>query len=179
MAIKICTYTNPYALEEEEFWDEIRKCPHFCVSQTLVNGIKGTYDCFNENLNITTIRNLVNQLYKQWDDFGTKVRQMIEIDNAIACLDICGEHADSVRKSLYNNTKSLANSIRIFAELNLNPDDFKTDNINIDQKYLVDIYKTLLIKLYSTTLPRCELLLLQLAICYLHCLYCLQYITDY
>ena len=143
MAIKICTYTNPYALEEEEFWDEIRKCPHFCVSQTLVNGIKGTYDCFNENLNITTIRNLVNQLYKQWDDFGTKVRQMIEIDNAIACLDICGEHADSVRKSLYNNTKSLANSIRIFAELNLNPDDFKTDNINIDQKYLVDIYKTI------------------------------------
>ena len=62
---------------------------------------------------------MVNQLYKQWDDFGTKVRQMIEIDNAIACLDICGEHADSVRKSLYNNTKSLANSIRIFAELNL------------------------------------------------------------
>ena len=141
MPIKIFTYTNPYALEEEEFWDDIRRCPQFCVSQTLVNGIKSTYDCFNENFNITTIRNLINILYKQWDDFGTKVRQMIEVDNAIEKLDIGGDHADSVRKSLYNNTKSLVNSIRIFAELRLNPADFKTENINIDQKYLVEIYR--------------------------------------
>ena len=141
MSIKIYTYTNPYTLEEEEFWDDIRCCPQFCVSQTLVNGFRGTYDCFNENLNITTIKNLINLLYKQWDDFGTKIKQMIEVDNAIGILQIEGDHVESVRKSLYNNAKNIANSLRILAELNLNPFDFKTDNINIDQKYLVDIYK--------------------------------------
>ena len=108
MSIKIYTYTNPYALEEEEFWDDIRCCPQFCVSQTLVNGFRGTYDCFNENLNITTIKNLINLLYKQWDDFGTKIKQMIEVDNAIGMLQIEGDHVDSVRKSLYNNAKNIA-----------------------------------------------------------------------
>ena len=143
MSIKIYTYTNPYTLEEEEFWDDIRCCPQFCVSQTLVNGFRATYDCFNENLNIRTIKNLINLLYKQWDDFGTKIKQMIEVDNAIGMLQIEGDHVDSVRKSLYNNAKNIANSLRILAELNLNPFDFKTDNINIDQKYLVDIFHNL------------------------------------
>lgn len=141
MSIKIYTYTNPYAIEEECFWDEIRKCPQFCVSQTLVNGMKKTYPYFQETLNITTIRNLVNHLYKQWDEIGTKVKQMVEVDNAIAKLKLDTECNESIRNSLYNNTKSIASCLRIFSELGLNPFNFKTENINIDQKYLVDIYE--------------------------------------
>ena len=46
MSIKIYTYTNPYELENEEYWDDIRNCPHFCVSQTLANGLKKNYKNF-------------------------------------------------------------------------------------------------------------------------------------
>lgn len=141
MSIKIYTYTNPYELENEEYWDDIRNCPHFCVSQTLVNGLKKNYKNFTSNLNITTIRNLVNSLYKKWDDTNLRVKQMLEVDNAISKINIEGEHPESIKKSLYNNTKQIANCIRLFSELSLNPFDFKLDNINIDQRYLTDIYK--------------------------------------
>lgn len=66
---------------------------------------------------------------------------MVEIDNAISSLDIVDGRVDSIKKSLLNNTKSISNSIRILSALNLNPYDFSTENLNIDQKLLVEIYK--------------------------------------
>ena len=77
MSLKIFTYVNPYELENEEYWDDIRCCPHFCVSQTLVNGLKSVCKSFEKN-NISTIKNFVNHLYKNWDDIGTKVKQLLE-----------------------------------------------------------------------------------------------------
>ena len=140
MSLKIFTYVNPYELENEEYWDDIRSCPHFCVSQTLVNGLKSVYKSFEKN-NISTIKNFVNHLYKNWDDIGTKMKQLLEVDNAISLLDITGDHPESIKKSLLNNSTSLVNSLRIFSSLNLDPNLFCTENLNVDQKYLVDIYK--------------------------------------
>lgn len=141
MSLKIYTYSNPYEIENESFWDSIRNYPHFCVSQTLVNGMKTVSTGLSSNKNICTIRKFVNKLYSNWDDVSTKVRQMVEVDNAISFLNFHDLHADSLKKSLLNNTKSITNSIRIFSTLNLNPYDFSTANINVDQNYLIEIYK--------------------------------------
>ncbi len=140
MSLKIYTYVNPYELEYEEYWDDIRSCPHFCVSQTLVNGLREVTKAFDKN-NISTVKNLINHLYKDWDDIRTKVKQLIEVDNAISLLKIEGDHPDSIRKSLLNNSNSIVNSLRILSALNLDPNQFSIENINVDQKYLVDIYK--------------------------------------
>ena len=141
MSLKIYTYSNPYEIENEDYWDLLRNYPHLCVSQTLVNGMKKVSSSLGKNKNIATMRNLVNNLYSEWDDIGTKIRQMVEVDNAISRISISEEHSESIKKSLLNNTKSISNSIRIFSALNLNPFDFNTSNLNVDQKYLVEIYK--------------------------------------
>ncbi len=141
MAIKIYTYSNPYELESEDYWDSIRNCPHFCVSQTMVNGLKEVCGSFSINGNITTINNLINKFYENWESIDIKVRQMVEIDNVATKLKFSGEHSENILKALLNNTKSITNSIRLLSELDLDPSDFDTKNINNDQKYLVDIYK--------------------------------------
>ena len=43
MSIKIYTYSNPYEIDCEHYWDEIRDAVQFCVSQTMVNGMYQTY----------------------------------------------------------------------------------------------------------------------------------------
>jgi hypothetical protein len=43
MSIVIYTYSDPYRLKEEPYWDEIKACPYFCAAQTLVNGLKYLY----------------------------------------------------------------------------------------------------------------------------------------
>ena len=40
MPYKIYTYTDPYKLDQADYWPEISLLPHFCVSRTLVNGLK-------------------------------------------------------------------------------------------------------------------------------------------
>lgn len=44
MKLKIYTYSDPYKINRESYWDEIKNCPHFCVSQTMVNGLEEIYD---------------------------------------------------------------------------------------------------------------------------------------
>ena len=44
MSITIYTYSDPYNLSGEPYWEEIKSCPYFCASQTLVNGLKAIYN---------------------------------------------------------------------------------------------------------------------------------------
>lgn len=44
MSLSIYTYSNPYEINNEPYWDSIRNCAHFCVSQTMVNGLSAVYD---------------------------------------------------------------------------------------------------------------------------------------
>ena len=32
MSLSIYTYSNPYEINNEPYWDSIRNCAHFCVS---------------------------------------------------------------------------------------------------------------------------------------------------
>ena len=43
MGLKIYTYSNPYEIRRESYWNEIKDCAHFCVSQTMVNGFEDIY----------------------------------------------------------------------------------------------------------------------------------------
>ena len=83
MAIVIYTYRDPYNLDKEPFWEEIKSCPYFCVSQTLVNGLKGLYknDFFQGR--VTTVQNLINNLYSDWESTAGIVKQHTDIDNII------------------------------------------------------------------------------------------------
>ena len=66
MSLAIYTYKDPYRLESEPYWNEIKTCPYFCVSQTLVNGLKYVYKSDFQQGRVTTVQNLIEALYEYW-----------------------------------------------------------------------------------------------------------------
>ena len=141
MGLKIYTYSNPYEIDCEPFWNEIKDCAHFCVSQTMVNGMNQTYPLLKTRQATATIRTLVNSLYENWDDINTNVRQIMEVDNAISELNLQTASLENVKRSLLFNTRSIVSCIRMFKELSINSDKMSSDKLNIDQRYLVELYK--------------------------------------
>lgn len=141
MGLKIYTYSNPYEIKRESYWNEIKDCAHFCVSQTMVNGLEEIYPSLKEGGYLTTIKILINTLYSDWEDENRRVKQIIEVDNAINSLNFDENLNVNARRSLEYNTKSLVKCIRLFKELRLNANSFDVSRLNMDQKYLIDIYE--------------------------------------
>lgn len=150
MKLKIYTYSDPYKINRESYWDEIKNCPHFCVSQTMVNGLEEIYDNLKSGQQLTTIRILINSLYSNWEDINTRVKQIMEVDNAITSLSINSENGENTKRSLEFNTTSLVSCIRLFSELNLNAFEMNTSNLNEDQKLLINIFKKISEREYTS-----------------------------
>ena len=82
MSLSIYTYSNPYEIHNEPYWDSIKNCAHFCVSQTMVNGLVAVYselDCGQ----IATIEELVEALYPNWFDTKTYISQYTALTNVL------------------------------------------------------------------------------------------------
>ena len=139
MPFSIYTYSNPYEIDKELYWDSIKNCPHFCVSQTMANGIMGTYTDMTAG-KVSTVENLVKGLFSYWESSECKIKQYADIDWAIGELDIL-ENAEKVRQSLRFNRKGLSNSLRILFELDMSLDDMRVDLMSEEQKYLVQLYR--------------------------------------
>ena len=41
--IRVYTYSDPFKLNERQFWGDITKYPHICASHTLVQGLNSYY----------------------------------------------------------------------------------------------------------------------------------------
>lgn len=136
MSLKIYTYSDPYELDRETYWAEIRNCAHFCVSQNMVNGLEDVYPSLQNRGCLTAVRVLINSLYPDWESKNTLVKQMLEVDTAINSINVFG-YTDS---SAYNS-KSLVKCIRLFKELGLSADCFDVSQLKTDQVRLVEIYK--------------------------------------
>lgn len=147
MGITIYTYTDPYNLPAEPYWEEIKKCPYFCASQTLVNGLKKVYKNDFRQGRVTTIRNLVESLFAYWESTACQVKQHADIDNVIAngfpqILD------DPMQKNIINalifNREEVFTSIRVMFELNINVDEILNDQLTPEQRFIVEVYKKIL-----------------------------------
>lgn len=141
MSLKIYTYTDPYEIKRESYWNEIKDCAHFCVSQTMVNGLEEIYRSWKDEGYLTTMHILLNTLYSDWEDENLRVKQIMEVDNAINAISFEDDETGNARRSLEYNTRSLVKCIRLFKELGLSGDSFDVSRLNTDQKYLVEIYK--------------------------------------
>lgn len=113
MPIKIYTYADPYHIDDESFWDDIKNCPQFCVSQTMVNGLNMTYEHYKSSHQLCTIRALVDAMYDNWNSLNTKVKQMMAVDKAITELENIRGSYDQFR-AMHFNAKILSECIRIF-----------------------------------------------------------------
>ncbi len=139
MPFSIYTYSNPYEINKELYWDSIKNSPHFCVSQTMANGMMGTYEDMTAG-KVSTVENLVKGLFAYWESSECKIKQYTVIDEAISRLNIT-DNSEKIRQSLRFNRKQLSNSLRILFELDMSLDEMRTDLLTEEQRHLVELYR--------------------------------------
>lgn len=144
MSIAIYTYKDPYKLESEPYWNEIKTCPYFCVSQTLVNGLKKVYKNDFHQGRVTTVQNLIEALYEYWTSTACAVKQHTDIDNIIShnlstLLD--GDLQQNMASAFLFNREEVFESLRIMFELNINLQDVVEEKLTPEQKFIVEIYR--------------------------------------
>lgn len=139
MPFSIYTYSNPYEINKELYWDSIKNCPHFCVSQTMANGMMGTYEEMTAG-KVSTVENLVKGLFAYWESSECKIKQYTVIDDAINRLNIT-ENEEKIKQSLRFNRKQLSNSLRILFELDMSIEEMRTELMTEEQHYLVELYR--------------------------------------
>ncbi|MCX4271449.1 MAG: hypothetical protein OSJ71_04225 [Acetatifactor sp.] len=147
MAITIYTYSNPYKIDKEPYWASIQNCFHLCVSQTLANGLCDQYREFFQG-KLTTIKNFVNVLYRNWESDVFAISQRAAIDNVIDYLDFSlvapgTMELSDVIGSLKRNRNSVCESIRTMFELGMEPGQIKESELTYEQRCVVEIYKEL------------------------------------
>lgn len=149
MSISVYTYHDPYKLKDnKELWKEISSCPYFCVSQTLVNGLKSVYGNSFQIGRVTTVMNLTNALYNDWVTTSCAVKQHAAIDNIIANyqadIGLSNSELDNVKKSFLFNRDEVFTSIRTMFELRINPDNIVDRYLIPEQRFIVSVYKSIL-----------------------------------
>lgn len=145
MSLSIYTYSNPYEINNEPFWDSIKNCAHFCVSQTMVNGLSVVYDELNDG-QLATVEELVEALYPNWFDTKTYIEQYTILTNILDTVtsNIEPERWKKIKQSLRFNKSALLDSIRLMVEIGLSLKNLKIKKITEEQKYLVAAYKVIL-----------------------------------
>lgn len=147
MSIAIYTYRDPYKLNQEPYWDEIRSCPYFCVSQTLVNGLKYLYRKDFVQGRVTTVQNLVDTMFEHWESTACKIKQHTDIDNIISSgigTALGSAMQDNITRAFLFNREEVFNSIRVMFELNINLDDIVLEKLTPEQMFIVEVYKRIL-----------------------------------
>ena len=145
MSLSIYTYSNPYEINNEPFWDSIKNCAHFCVSQTMVNGLSAVYSELNDG-QLATVEELVEALYPNWFDTKTYIEQYTILTNTLDTVtpNIEPDRWKKIKQSLRFNKSSLLDSIRLMAEMGLSLKNLKIKKITEEQLYLVAAYNAIL-----------------------------------
>lgn len=145
MSLSIYTYSNPYEINNEPFWDSIKLCAHFCVSQTMVNGLSVVYKDL-DNGQLATVEELVEALYPYWFDTKTYIEQYTILTNILDSVtpNIDEEKWKRVKRSLKFNKSSLLDSIRLMFEMGISLENLKFKKVTEEQSYLVATYKAIL-----------------------------------
>lgn len=147
MSISIYTYSNPYEISSEPYWESIRYAAHFCVSQTMVNGLETVYPELKVG-QLTTVEHLTIALFPVWDDINTYIKQYAALTDILnnAVYNGSDENKVRIKRSLNFNKTHLLDCIRLMSEMNIIVGNIKISRLTEEQKYLVAAYKKAITK---------------------------------
>lgn len=139
MPYKVFTYTDPYKLDQTEYWAELSLLPHFCVSRTLVNGLKANFRDHIFGL-ICPLDDLVSHkdVYDSWtNNIGLRVRQHSELTELLKSYYNNGLIDKNFYLSLQQNESRFLEAIRLFIELGIPASSLDGSKGNPEQRLLV------------------------------------------
>lgn len=152
MDIKIYTYCNPYEITKEPFFNEIKDLPQFCISQTMVNGMRKTYPDLKSG-QLSTMDILLDNMYEKWRSTEIEVKQYAALDNITHYDDFLSkfpsDSRDKILHALLNNRKDVFQSIRTMIELGVEYNKINKSELSFEQKILVELFSEAIIGDYS------------------------------
>ena len=137
--MRIFTYPDPFEIQSNsELWDVITKHPHFCASDTLLQGLETEYKRTSFGI-LRTINSLVNKVLGAYvNNPRNDVQMFLDVSSCIRNMP------DGELKSAFRfNIANVVESIKSLIMLECEPDKF-ADDISEEQKTLLDIYKTII-----------------------------------
>lgn len=147
MSIVIYTYHDPYKIDQEPYWDEIKNCPYFCSAQTLVNGLRKHYRGKFDGGRVTTVKILTDSLYSDWASPAWIVKQHTDIDNIInggLSTELTEEEKNNISRAVLFNRDEVFLSIRTMFELNVDINAVLMEKLTKEQVFILDLYKKIL-----------------------------------
>lgn len=140
MPYKIYTYTDPYKLNQTDFWGEVCNLPHFCVARTLVNGLKNVMQKDINGL-ICPLDALVchEQVYKSWTDNVVLRIQQYSALTRIFKTRLAEKRIDkNFFNALLQNQSHFLDALRLFIELNITASAIDKTKGNKEQCFFVE-----------------------------------------
>lgn len=147
MSMVIYTYHDPYKIDQEPYWNEVKNCPYFCSAQTLVNGLRKHYKGKFDGGRVTTVKILIDSLYEDWASPAWIVKQHTDIDNIInggLPAELTEAEKKNISSAFLFNRDDVFASIRTMFELNVDINAVLRDKLTKEQEYILDIYKKIL-----------------------------------
>ncbi len=147
MSIVIYTYHDPYKIDQEPYWDEIKNCPYFCAAQTLVNGLRSHYKGKFDGGRVSIVKILTDSLYADWVSPAWIVKQHTDIDNIINAglsTDLTESERKNISSAFLFNRDDVFTSIRIMFELNVDSKSVLREKLTKEQRFILDIYNKIL-----------------------------------
>lgn len=143
MPFKIYTYEDPYRLDQTDFWNEISGLPHFCVAQTLVNGLKDVLGSKIGGL-ICALDDLAGheEVYRSWtDNVALQVQQYSALSAVFRQLLEKQKISKPFHMALEQNQTHFLQAVRLFIELDINAAALDESKGNQEQKLWISILK--------------------------------------
>lgn len=131
--MKLYTYANPFTITDELYWSEIGSYPHFCVSQTLVQGLRTHYgrDQFTY---LCTIEKIINAIYGDWYmNPEINIAQYVSFSKHIEAMP-----DGKLKRSFKFNQRSLVDAARFLLTIGVTGKDFK-GSLSAEQQAFIQI----------------------------------------
>ena len=151
MSLSIYTYSNPYEINSEPYWDSIKMAAHFCVSQTMVNGLETVYPEL-KNGQLSTVEHLMKTMYPTWNDTKLYIEQYAALTDILDSAVYKGTEVDAkrIRQSLSFNKSKMLDGIRLLSEMGIVFRNIRLDRLTEEQMYLIAAYKKIMESEYKT-----------------------------
>ena len=135
--VRIFTYPNPFEINKnDELWDIVTKHPHFCASDTLVQGLEAEYGRTSFGI-LRTINTLMNRVLGEYTDNPQNDIQMF-----LAVSNIIRELPESeIKTSFRFNIADVVESIKFLVMLECDKSKFNTEELTEEQSILLEIYQ--------------------------------------
>ena len=148
MPYKIYTYTDPYRIQDTDFWkgsvDHIRDYPQLCASRTLVNGIVSVMRDEIVSL-ICPLDDIVNEkIFKSWaKDISVRILQYSELSALYRKWNQQNELSDDLFIALSHNKDEMLDSLRLFVELGIESSSLNVSGLSMEHRLFAYLLKIL------------------------------------